>query len=315
MDIRYFEPLSRAYERMLQALFRPFDIKKWFVVGFTAFLAGLTDCHGNNGGGGGQVRGAHDLEELIYFPRHVQEWLHDNPVWFMLIIVGLIVIFILAVLFAWLGSRGKFMFLDNVVHDRAQVAKPWYEFRHEGNSLFLWNVAFGLSLLLVFGSYLVYCYARLLAMYEYSYDFSAIWLPLAGMVLGLIALIVLTSYIELLVVDFVVPIMYRSRVGVWAGLRVFLSLFVSHIFSFIGYGLFTMVLWIFIVIGIIAAVVLTCCIGLLFLIIPYISTVVLLPISYTMRAFSVEFLEQFGAEYQLFPRTEAGGVVEGFPKS
>jgi hypothetical protein len=315
MDIRYFDPLSHAYDRMRRALFHPFDIKKWFVVGFTAFLAGLTDCHGNNGGGGGHIRRAHDLEELLYFPRHAQEWLYDHPEWFLLIIFGLIVIFILAIVLAWLSSRGKFMFLDNVVHERALVSKPWYEFRREANSLFLWSILFGLSLLLIFGSYLVYCYTAILAVYEYSGEFSAILLPVATMVLGLITLILLMGFIRLLVVDFVVPIMYRSRVTVWAGLRVFLSLFWSHLFSFIGYGLFKLVLWICIIFGIIAAVVLTCCIGALFLIIPYINAVVLLPVSYTIRAFSVEFLGQFGPELQLFPRTEPAGTSEGLQQS
>jgi flagellar basal body-associated protein FliL len=291
-------------------------MKKWFVVGFTAFLAGLTDCHGNNGGGGGKVRGeAHELEELIYFPRHAQEWFYAHPGWVILIIFGVILLLILALLFAWLGSRGKFMFLDNIVHDRAQVAKPWYEFRHEGNSLFLWSILFGFFLLLIFGSYLLSCYSTVLALYEYSGEFSEILLPVARMVLGLTVLIVLTSFVELLVVDFVVPIMYRSRTGVFEAMGVFLSLFGSHIFSFIGYGLFTLGVWILIAIGIIVAAVVTCCIGLLFLVIPYISSVVLLPVSYTMRAFSVEFLEQFGTEYQLFPRTNPGGVTGELPQS
>lgn len=315
MDIRYFEPLSLAYGRMRRALFHPFDLRKWFVVGFTAFLAGLMDCHGNKGGGGGRIWGAHDLEELIYFPRHVQEWLYAHPGWFMLIIFGLILIFILAILFTWLSSRGKFMFLDNVVHDRAQVAKPWYEFRREGNSLFLWSIAFGFFLLLIFGSYLVYCYSIVLGVYEHSGDLSTLILPGVIMVLGLIKMILLAKFVNLLVVGFVVPIMYRSRFGVWAGWRAFLPLFGRHIFSFIGYGLFTLGLWILIVIGIIVAVVATCCIGLILLIIPYIHTVVLLPVFYTMRAFGVEFLEQFGTEYQLFPRTDQGEVNAGFPQS
>jgi hypothetical protein len=38
MTIRFMEPLGRAWQRMKQALFRPFDIHKWFVVGFNAFL-------------------------------------------------------------------------------------------------------------------------------------------------------------------------------------------------------------------------------------------------------------------------------------
>jgi hypothetical protein len=43
------EPISQAYERTVQMLFKPFDIKKWFVLGFAAFLSQL----GEGGGGGG----------------------------------------------------------------------------------------------------------------------------------------------------------------------------------------------------------------------------------------------------------------------
>ena len=45
MQIRFIDPLSRGWGRMKKALFQPFDMKKWFLVGFTAFLAGLADCH------------------------------------------------------------------------------------------------------------------------------------------------------------------------------------------------------------------------------------------------------------------------------
>jgi hypothetical protein len=48
----------------------------------------------------------------------------------------------------------------------------------------------------------------------------------------------------------------------------------------------------------------TCCIGWLLLVIPYIGTVVTLPVWYTFRAFSLEFLGQFGPEYELFPAPE-----------
>jgi hypothetical protein len=41
MTIAYFEPLSRAWQRMKQALFNPFNLNKWFIIGFNAFLAGL----------------------------------------------------------------------------------------------------------------------------------------------------------------------------------------------------------------------------------------------------------------------------------
>jgi len=58
------------------------------------------------------------------------------------------------------------------------------------------------------------------------------------------------------------------------------------------------------VILIIIAGLLTCCVGILLLIIPYIGTVVTLPIWYTLRAFSLEYLAQFGPEYDVFPPSE-----------
>jgi hypothetical protein len=107
--------------------------------------------------------------------------------------------------------------------------------------------------------------------------------------------------------------MYRSRLKVLAGWGVFLPLFGRHVLTFIGYGLFILMLKILIVLGVIIVGLFTCCIGFIFMLIPYIGSVVLLPISYTMRALSVEFLEQFGATYQLFPKTDQDGVITGLP--
>jgi hypothetical protein len=49
----------------------------------------------------------------------------------------------------------------------------------------------------------------------------------------------------------------------------------------------------------------TCLLGFALLLIPYIGTVITLPIWYTLRAFSLEFLAQFGLEYDLFPPATA----------
>ena len=38
--IEIFKPFGEAYEVMKKILFQPFDISKWFVIGFAAFLAG-----------------------------------------------------------------------------------------------------------------------------------------------------------------------------------------------------------------------------------------------------------------------------------
>jgi hypothetical protein len=38
--------------------------------------------------------------------------------------------------------------------------------------------------------------------------------------------------------------------------------------------------------------------------VPYIGSVILLPVSYTFRAFSIEFLAQFGDKFNVFPEKE-----------
>ena len=84
----------------------------------------------------------------------------------------------------------------------------------------------------------------------------------------------------------------------------FLELFKQHFWHFVLYGLFILLLIIITAIAVILAGVFTCCIGFILMIIPYIGSVLLLPVSYTFRALSVEFLEQFGEEYKLFPEEE-----------
>ena len=48
LEISVTAPVSAALERVKQVLFRPFDLGKWFVIGFCAWLALL----GQQGGGG-----------------------------------------------------------------------------------------------------------------------------------------------------------------------------------------------------------------------------------------------------------------------
>ena len=64
-EIQIFRPFGEAFELMKKILFHPFDLKKWFVVGFAAWLANL-------GGGGGSFNypynereDAHKLNETI----------------------------------------------------------------------------------------------------------------------------------------------------------------------------------------------------------------------------------------------------------
>src|SRR5207249_117278 len=45
--IEIFKPFGEAFELMKKILFQPFHLKKWFVIGFAAWLASL-GCGGGN---------------------------------------------------------------------------------------------------------------------------------------------------------------------------------------------------------------------------------------------------------------------------
>src|SRR6478752_9242309 len=120
---------------MTQILFQPFDLKKWLVLGFAAWLTNL----GAGGGGIGNFNypdnrreGAQKFNETIgQIPQ---------PVLITGICVLIFVVLLLIVLFAWLRARGRFIFVDCVVRNRAAIVAPWKEFRAEGNSFFLFSL-------------------------------------------------------------------------------------------------------------------------------------------------------------------------------
>ena len=129
-------------------------------------------------------------------------------------------------------------------------------------------------------------------------------LLLVGLGLTFLLLLIVIGYISLFLNDFVVPIMAKERIPAVAAWRRFLPLLGRHPFQFILYGIIIFVLYILFVIAVLVAGVVTCCIGWLLLVIPYIGTVVTLPVWYTFRGFSLEFLAQFGPEYRLFPEKD-----------
>lgn len=310
MNIQYVEPLSAGWRRMKKALFQPFDLGKWFTVGFTAFLASLLDGGGGGGNNGSYGRKSNaDLDDLFNFPGIAMDWLNANPFWFTLIVIGIVAVFVFFIVLTWLSSRGKFMFLDNVVHDRAEVKKPWYEFRKEGNSLFLWRLVYGL---LVFAAVLVsfwFAFNTAKNIYYEELALSEKVMSIFGMVIYFLILFIVTGYISLFLDSFVVPIMYKERLSTSQAWFRFLPLLSKRFGHFIVFGLFTFVLIILIVISVIIFGFITCCIGFLLLIIPYIGSVVFLPVSYTLRAFSLEYLQQFGEEFRLFPKEDQDDLL------
>ncbi|HHJ10549.1 MAG TPA: hypothetical protein ENK25_06615 [Bacteroidetes bacterium] len=303
MNISYSVPLSKGWNRMKEILFHPFDIGKWFTIGFTVFLADLISGHGGRGGSSWKdhTRGV-DWDAMAEFPNTAWNWLVNHIWWTGVIVFGVLFIFGLIILFNWLSSRGKFMFLDNVVHNKAEVSRPWHEYRSEGNSLFVWRLIYGLIVFSVFLLLFLLFFNMFLGIYHAGFPEAATVRTVVGIVMIFLTTIIITKYIELFLNDFVVPIMYKDRGKAARAWSVFLKLLGKHFWYFLVYGLFVFLLVIMVVLAVIAFSLMTCCVGAILLIIPYIGSVIMLPVSVTFRAFSVEFLQQFGDEFQIFPQ-------------
>jgi len=305
MTIQYIAPLSRGIARMRRDLLNPFDLKKWFVIGFTAFLAGLGEFR-SSGFPGSSFRRRSNIgwEDVLYFPQRAWGWLAAHPGWAMVVAFVVFLGLVIGITLAWLSSRGKFMFLDNVVRGRAKVAEPWYEYANEGNSFFLWSFSLGIIGLVIFVAYLWYCVVTLQGLYESSRSLGSLIVPAVLAGFGFLLISVITTFVWVLFRDFVVPIMYRDRVSGSEAVQKFADLLSSNFIYFVGYGLFSLCILVVVLIIVVLFGLVTCCVGFIVLAIPYINAVILLPVSYALRAFSVEFLEQFGPGFDIVPKPD-----------
>ncbi|MBI5168193.1 MAG: hypothetical protein HZA61_01770 [Candidatus Eisenbacteria bacterium] len=300
MTISYTEPLQHSYARMKAVLFRsPFPIESWFVMGFGAWLADILSS--NNGSAGSQWKTTKG--EMADAASRAGDFL-ANPTMVALVLAGLLMIGILLLVLSWVSARSKFVFLENVVHGRAAFLDPWRRNGRLGNSLFLWNAMISFAWLLPIGFVLVpmrYAIVSYLSGHGWTHVLIG---PLAlGIALALVcglAIFVVCALTE----DFVVPLMWRYDEGAWAAWARFRPLLFAHFGDFVAYLLFSVLIAILAGIGLLLAGLLTCCVGIVLMVIPYLGTVVTLPVHFVFRAFGPMFLRQYGPEWDVWgPRT------------
>jgi hypothetical protein len=302
MALSVVDPVNSAIERARRVCFRPFDLGKWFVIGFCAFLAGFAEGGSSVPsfnfnirsplGGPGDRKAEEDVRTAI-------DWIQAHLVPIVVIgVIGLILIIALTAVFAWLGSRGQFMFLDNVVRNRGAVVEPWREYRKEGNSAFWFRF---LLILAVLATYLLVVAGAVFIALEDIQGRRFGPAATTGLVVGIAGLLVVAivaGVIGLFLNDFVVPIMYLRRIGVLDAWREFhSSMLAGHIGTFVLYVLFKIVLPI--AVGMLM-VLLFCC-TLCIMAIPYVGThVLILPLHVFWRSYSLYFIEQFDPEWRIF---------------
>ncbi len=297
MKISIDNSLKDGFKRMKYILFQPFDFVKWLIIGFASFLASL----GRGGGGGprfnlptesfGRNGNAGDLSTL-------ESWVSANLIAIILIALGAIAVgFAIFLILTWLSSRGQFLFIYAIAENKAEIKEPWVKYGHLGDRLFVFRLVLGVIvftivlMLLALGIFMLYPHIK-----GASFGLSA-FLKMAILALFIILFMLFIGLIKLILMDFVVPLMFKKDVKVLEGFSIFYNeLFRGNISSFFFFYLVKIGLSIAAGFVVLLATCLTCCVAAL----PYISSVVFLPIAAFFESFTLSFLGEFGKEYNLY---------------
>ena len=321
--ISVIDPISPTFQRVNTILFKPFDIGKWFVIGFCAWLAYL-------GSGGGPSFSFSYRQRQLGFEadqafHQAKEFVLNNLHWLIPTVIAVAVLIIaIGVLITWLSSRGKFMFLHCVALNKAEIKVPWRKYQHQGNSLFLFRIVVGI-ISFVFFALLIGVMAFIAIIAARTNAHIGAPAIIALILLSLLILVPVVIFFALFwkfTNDFVVPIMYLRASTCTAAWREFWTLLTSNKGRFTIYILFQIVIGL--AVGIIGASVgclfaclllcFTCGIAGCLMILPpfsigfgYIMTVLLLPLLVFTRSYSLLYFRQYGPTFDVFtPETEAG---------
>ena len=237
--IEILSPFNQAIELTRLILFRPFDITKWLVIGFAAFLSGWL----NSGGGSinpWSFRGWNTSNAQSTFQFRSFNIDHAGLL-LVLIAVLVIVFFTFLILWLWITARGRFIFIDCIVRNRAAIAEPWREFRHEGNRFFVFLIVLmvaSLAIMALLGG-LVFGSLMLWRNYHISNTPALLVLvPIAAFAWVAFAVVVN------LIVHFMPPVMYARRCSPAEAARGVLQLVLDEPAPFIFFILFIIALWI-----------------------------------------------------------------------
>jgi hypothetical protein len=319
MAISVTEPISLALARTKLMLFQPFDLAKWFVVGFGAWLAQLGEG-GFNGNfqapSSGRSRPSGPGPSLGTMVNEATTWVHDHLALLLTVtIIAVCIGFAFYVLLLWLSSRGKFIFLDNVALNRPAIKEPWTNYAPLARSLMWFRMTFQLIgfnvFLLIAAISFIVMLPDLRAAWPDIEKFTVGTPTILAIVLGGGALLVFSlayGFFAMCVDDFVVPLMYLRGTTAWPTCKEFMATMLrGNFWKFVLYALMKMVLSIGCGIAATLLGCVTCCIGLFLMALPYVGIVVLLPVVVFLRCYAIYFFEQFGPSFRIMVEQARGG--------
>jgi hypothetical protein len=303
--IDFGRPFQHAFDHTAQLLFKPFNIGKWFALGFSAWLASF--LAGGNGANfnwpGNNYSSSSHSGNTAGMAKAGFEFLDKMlslglPFWLLVLALVVLLLCLLTFIFIALGCRGQFMFLDNVIHDRDNVAKPWKEFSRQANELTLWHTLFSLLPLLIIFVFMGFALATFWPdLQSRSVPALTAYLPWVISFVVIVLLFVPLGIFIFFLHEFGVPYMAKHRCSAIKAFACIWHLLKTRPLDCLVFLFIRFFMGIAYVIIAVMTGCLTCCLGFL----PYLNTVLTLPYHVFRQTFTLDCLAQFGPEYTLWP--------------
>ncbi len=309
-----FDMIERAFHsawgRMVQLLFQPFSPRKWFGLAFAAWVASLSQGSGGASSLGNLLFSV-PLPSLAHLSGSagplglfagLSHWVHLHLAFTVIaVVLAAIAGAVLYLIFLWLDSRGRFVFLHCVAANRVEIRLPWRECEDVSNSLFLWRLMYSVAVAAVFGILLA---AFLAALFLVKGGTGTVVLLVLAAGLVSVPLLLVVGAVSIFLDAFVVPLMYRYRFRATAAWGYFLRLLRGNLGAFVLYLAAALALRL----GVATLLLLLSPVLMVFWLIPFASTVILLPKPIFFRCFSVYFLEQFHVDYRIMDYPAVSGA-------
>ncbi|MEM6885125.1 MAG: hypothetical protein AAF571_08835 [Verrucomicrobiota bacterium] len=314
-------PIEQAWKQMLRVLFEPFHIQKWFIIGFSCFLAKLVEYLSNVHSAISSVIPenetstfsslSHSAEGFVGLfsissllgqsgDQNFLNWLESLShsmgsfnvdaliVVLVLGILAAITLFLLAI--TWLDCRGVFMFIDNIALDRGDIIESWKKYASQAWQLFWFYLILLIAVIavIVVGGYTI---KTLGVTFDRENPITLLLLGLAFLGFSL-----LTALLLFLFKASVIPRMFAGPYGLLPALLDSLQLLAKYPLEWILFTMVHFALWLASYFIIIFCCITSCCMAYL----PYIHFVVFLPLYLFLMSYNLTFIRQFGTGWDVF---------------
>ena len=286
------EALQQAWALVHRSLLDRSDAQRWLLLGFCAWLATLAE--------GALSSGSQLIQVFLQFAMgsglDPSDLMDNYTEHLAMLTIGANALVLTVMTVLWLRCHGAFMLLDNLAHDRALVRQPWREFAKPALSLLGLRLAVTATSLAALagqggaGAWLLWNDIQAQQLTGNSA------LVLAGLGTALVVTLLAWAVASTVVNDLAFPIMYARRCGSLHACRLAIRAVRAQPLASLGY---LVLRWLT---GFVASTVawFASCLTCFLTSVPFIGTVLLLPIPVFLTGYAACFVEQLDEEYRIF---------------